>query len=272
MTSRGWVFTINNFTESDLETVKNLECRCIVAGKEGAGKTPHIQGAVYFDSKRSLAKMKKIFPRAHLEVMKGTWAHQEYCEKEGDLIRKDGDPPSQGKRTDVLDLKRKLDEGGTLEDCFEEDFGGTLKMYKGLEKYQDVKRRKVHRTEMTKGVWLYGPTGTGKSHKAFQDFNPDTDYVWKDDKGWWDAYDGHKNVIINDFRGQIPYGEMLNLVDKWPVHVSRRGREPTPFLAERVVVTSSLHPEEIYKNRNTEDKIEQLLRRFEIVPLMIKFT
>lgn len=243
-----------------------------MAGKEGAGKTPHIQGAVMFDTQRTLASMKKKFPRAHLEVMKGTWAHQEYCEKEGDLIRKDGDPPSQGKRTDVLDLKRKLDEGGNLEDCFEEDFGGTLKMYKGLEKYQDVKRRRLHRTEMTKGVWYYGPTHTGKSHKAFEGFDPVTDYVWKDDKGWWDAYDGHKTVIMNDFRGQIPYGDMLNLVDKWPYQVSRRGREPTPFLAERVIVTSSLHPEQVYKNRNEEDKIEQLLRRFEIVPLMIKFT
>lgn len=267
---RGWVFTINNFTEADLDQVKTIECRCIVAGMEGEGKTPHIQGAVYFESKRSLAKMKKIFPRAHLEPMRGTWADQAYCEKEGNVIRKEGDPPSQGKRTDVLTLKRKLDEGGNLEDCFEEDFGTTTKIYKALEKYQDVKKRKMHRTEMTKGLWLYGPTGTGKSHQAFKDFDPDTHYVWKDDKGWWDAYDGHKVVIMNDFRGQIPYGEMLNLVDKWPYSVSRRGREPTPFLAERVVVTSSLHPEQIYKKRDEEDKIEQLMRRFEIQNLMIK--
>lgn len=266
------MFTINNYTEGDLARVMDLECRCIVAGKEGAadGKTPHIQGAVMFDSARTLLSMKKKFPRAHLEVMKGNWAHQKYCEKEGDVIRKDGTPPSQGKRTDVLDLKRKLDEGGTLEDCFEEDFGGTCNMYKALEKYQDVKRRKLHRTGMTKGVWYYGPTGTGKSHKAFENFDPDTTYVWKDDKGWWDAYEGQGTVIMNDFRGQVPYGDMLNLVDKWPYSVSRRGREPTPFLAEKVIVTSSLHPEEIYKNRNSEDKIEQLLRRFEIKNLMIK--
>tara|TARA_B100000787_G_scaffold135122_1_gene103893 strand:+ start:1635 stop:1814 length:180 start_codon:yes stop_codon:yes gene_type:complete len=47
---------------------------------------------------------------------------------------------------------------------------------------------------------------------------------------------------MNDFRAELKYNDMLNLIDKWPYTVPRRGREPAPFLAKAVIVTSSCHP------------------------------
>ena len=51
--ARNWVFTINNFTDEDVEQVLGLKahCKAIIAEKEhldGEG-TPHIQGYVSFD-------------------------------------------------------------------------------------------------------------------------------------------------------------------------------------------------------------------------------
>ena len=84
---------------------------------------------------------------------------------------------------------------------------------------------------------------------------------------WWDGYIGQPRVILNDFRGQIKYEDLLCLVDKWPHTVKQRNREPVPFLAREFIVTSSLHPALLYKQLKHEDSIDQLLRRFELKKL-----
>lgn len=266
MNSHNWVFTINNFTEEDEERVRNLDYKAIVAGREkGESGTPHIQGAVSMKKRVRLAGMKKLLPRAHLEVMKGRWKDQKYCEKEGDILIKDG--TCQGERTDLHAMKAIVDGGGSLLECVNEDVETAARYYRFIEKYEDLIGRAKYRTEMTKGIWYWGETGVGKSHKAFEGFDPKTHYVWNDDNGWWDGYTGQETVIMNDFRGQVKYGEMLNLVDKWRHNVRRRGREPVAFVAKTVIVTSSLEPKDVYKNRNEEDSLEQFNRRFEIIKL-----
>lgn len=268
---RGWVFTLNNYTDKEVEVIKEMDCRAVTAGYETAPTTgvPHIQGAVYFHGLKSLKAVKKILKRAHWEGMNGSWKEaSEYCRKDGNMLIDEGEPPEQGKRTDVLALKRKIDEGGTIEDCFEMDFEAMTRVGKAVKEYQDIKRRKLRREWMTEGVWIWGPTGVGKSHKAFENYDPEKTYVWQADNGWWDAYEGQEVVIMNDIRAKdIKYNAMLQLVDKWPHMVSRRGREPTPFLARKVIVTSSLPPEEVYDYMNEKDSIEQLKRRFNVIHL-----
>jgi hypothetical protein len=79
-----------------------------------------------------------------------------------------------------------------------------------LHKIEDIVLRTKYRSWMTTCTWYYGPTATGKSHRAFEGFNPITDYVWADDNGWQDGYTGQPRVIINDFRGDIiKYNELL---------------------------------------------------------------
>jgi len=133
-----------------------------------------------------------------------------------------------------------------------------------LNKLEDIALRKKFRSWMTKGIWRYGPTGTGKSHMAFEGFHPETHYVYPNDSGWWDGYVGQETVIINEFRGEIKYSELLDLVDKWPKTVKRRNREPVPFLAKTVIINSCKSPCEVYNNLSATDSLSQLYRRFEI--------
>lgn len=86
--SRGWVFTINNYTDKDIEMTQNLSnvAEWGVCGKEvGKSGTPHLQGAVYFKNARAMKAVAKLLPRAHLEVMRGRKDHQNYCIKDEDL-------------------------------------------------------------------------------------------------------------------------------------------------------------------------------------------
>lgn len=264
---QGWCFTINNYTDEDVAWVMVLDAQGVVAGREESEEgTPHIQGAVYFKNKdkKRFAAMKKMHDRAHWEPMKGSWEdNRKYCTKEGDVIVDEGEGPKQGKRMDLTKMKRRIDEGATEEELWEEDFSCMARYGRAMKEYKDLKQRKKARTGMTKGKWYYGPTGVGKSHTVFSDFDPDTHYVYEvEDNGWWDGYEGQDIVIINEFRGQIKFAQLLDLVDKYPKKVKRRNRETTPFVAKEVRVTSSMPPEEVYNGMS--DKIDQLLRRFTV--------
>lgn len=261
-------FTLNNYTEEEYETIKNWSCKYLVVGKEvGENGTPHLQGYVEWKSSKLLSTLKNLNNRIHWERRQGTALQAStYCKKDNDFIEI-GTISSQGKRTDLIELKEKIFEGKAVDEVVLED-PHTYHLYgRTLNKIEELALRKKFRTEQTIGEWYYGETGVGKSHKAFEGFHPDTHYVYPYDNGWWDGYKGQDIVIINDFRGQISYGELLNLVDKWPHQVRRRNREPLPFISKKVIITSSIHPDMVYKNLSKEDKLDQLYRRFKIEEL-----
>ena len=250
-------------------------------GQLEIGETGNWHYQIYAEgtSAKSVSAWQKSLrcPGAHIESRKGTQEEmREYCMKEDTAVRDRPDvfagfehgewvPQEPGKRSDLLEMKRRIDDGATEMDLYEYDFNSMARMSKAFCAYMDAKNRSKHRTWMTKGKWLFGGTGVGKSHLAFTGFKPDTHYVMEiSDKGWWDGYCGQKTVILNDFRGQIQYAEMLTLVDKWPKSVPRRGRAPSPFLAEDVIVTSSMHPIQVYSNLHEKESIQQLLRRFDV--------
>lgn len=270
---RGWVFTINNYNQADIDIVKTVECKGMKAGLEvGDSGTPHIQGAVYFENGISLETVRKrISTRGHFEPMRGSWADQDYCLKDEQVIRNDGEGPEQGKRADIEEFREAVDNGLTEEQAYQEHPGVMAKYPRFYGGYKDAKNRKMYRTWMTKCKWYWGGTNVGKSHRIFQPFidsdSMDTVYQHEAaDKGWWDGYEGQPIVIMNEFRGEINYQELLTLIDKWPKKVSRRGREPTPFLAKEILISSPMPPEKVYWRQNEkDDSIQQLLRRVEVI-------
>lgn len=267
---KAWVFTVNNYTDEDVEYVKACECRCIVVGREvGENGTPHLQGAVVFANALTMKGIKKrLGKRAHVEKMRGTWEESvTYCTKDADVLRHDGEPPStQGKRNDIAEFTEAIANGLTEVEAYEQFPGMMAKYPKYYGGYKDAKQRATYRSTMTKCTWYWGETGTGKSHQAFENYDPATWYVHEDsDKGWWDGYDGQETVVINEYRGKIDYAQLLSLIDKWPKKVSRRGREPCPFVAKHVIITCPMTPEQCYAAVGMTDSIEQLLRRVQVI-------
>ena len=277
-------------TEGNLnvaEAYKRLEEMCTkygwtycIWGTETApnhqkGDGVHIDGYYEYDKPRKISTelnkfnkhLKKGF--GDLQLARGSAGeNQDYSSKDECNIVEHGSPAAQGVRKDLVAAKDAIIKGDiSSRDILLED-PDMYHMYgRTLEKIEDCRMEEVFRTEMTTCAWYWGPTGVGKSHVAFAGFAPSTHYVWKDDKGWQDGYRQQDTVIINDFRGKIPYNELLQLVDKWPYDVSRRGRAPMPFTSKHVIITSSLPPDQVYKHRDEEDKLDQLLRRISVIEM-----
>jgi len=96
MQSKKWTFTLNNYTQAEVESLKRLEnVRCMIFGHEiGENGTPHLQGAIIFLNNKRLNAVRQISPRAHWEGMKGTWEQSvAYCSKEDAAPFQSGTPP-----------------------------------------------------------------------------------------------------------------------------------------------------------------------------------
>ena len=270
--SRSWCFTINNYSEQFalhmFENIRNGKVegiKYIIVGKEvGESGTPHLQGFVMFENPRGLKgiKREKYFDRAHLEIAKGTPKQaSEYCKKDNDFVEYGEVPKGQGTRTDLEGAYKAIKEGMSVDDLAWENPNVYGFAHKALGKLEDIRLRKNLRTEMTQGEWIYGATGVGKSEYAFA--NPC--YVYPYDNGWWDGYAQQDIVVIDEFRGQLPFNELLRMVDKHPNYfVRRRCREPMPFVSKKVIITSSMPPWEVFKKLDESDSLHQLYRRFKI--------
>ena len=241
----------------------------------------HVDGYYEYNTQRKVVteikKFEKTFGKGFgdLQIARGSSGENEdYSEKEGHRFEKWGVKAlGQGARHDILSAKEAILRGDLTVDTIAVTDPTLFHQYaRTLSKIEDIALRKKFRTEMTTGIWYHGPTAVGKSHRAFEGYTPDTHYVWKDDKGWQDGYVGQPIVIINDFRGAIPYNDLLQMIDKWPYFVSRRGREPAPFLATKVIITSSLSPSKVYNKRDVEDDLAQLYRRIDVFHLKTNLT
>lgn len=81
---RNWCFTLNNYTQDEIEELKNISNASIVFQEEkGASGTPHLQGVILFKNPQTLAGVRKHNNRAHFEKMVGTKMQAiRYCTKE----------------------------------------------------------------------------------------------------------------------------------------------------------------------------------------------
>jgi len=89
--SYNWVFTWNNYTEEDIESLKTWVTKGAggvgYAKEVGASGTPHIQGYVHMSKRCNLKTMRGLSGKCHWEPMKGKLKDSEkYCSKQGELV------------------------------------------------------------------------------------------------------------------------------------------------------------------------------------------
>jgi hypothetical protein len=269
--SRNWCFTINNYTEEELDFLHATEnlvphyLRYMMFGKEvGKEGTPHLQGffcmknAIRFNSAKQV-----VGNRAHLEIMNGTIEHNvTYCGKDKD-VTEIGERPVTPRQKGAMEKRRYAEAwdaaiNGNIEDV---DADIRVRHYNTLKRIRldRIAERDLTDTE-DKMLWYYGESGTGKSRKARTD-HPDA-YLKMCNK-WWDSYVDQQVVLLEDF--DIKHAVLVHHLKIWA--------DRYPFLAEvkggsvkirprLIIVTSNYHPRDIWTDPRD---LEPILRRFTLV-------
>jgi len=261
--SRNYVFTLNNYLNTEL--VDNLPCKFIAYSKEIAPTTgtPHLQGYVCFNSPKTLSAARRSLPGCHLSIMRGSLAQNEdYCSKSADLVKR-GTPPVSNQEKGMLEkerwnIAREAAKTGNFDDIDADIYMRCYGTIKNIFKDHQVKPSPLD----VKCFWIYGPTGTGKSHSVETTF-PDCYKKSMDDMKWFDGFDDHDEVYLEDLDiYQVKWGGMLKrLADRWPMQASIKGS--MKYIRPKVViVTSNYHPSTIWTDPNT---LDPLLRRFTVI-------
>lgn len=257
---RSVVFTLNNYTNEDISSLKNSDYKYLIFGKEiAASGTPHLQGYMEFNGQKSLRQLKKINDKCHWERRYGSQKDAIiYCKKDGEFFEF-GERKEQGKRND-LTAARELIKKKNMRDLLNQEECPNLQQIKVCEKYLTYNEEK--RDWKPEVTWIYGPSGSGKT-KLAHEMTENNDRYIKDETQWWDGYDKHDAVIIDDFRSsQMKFTYLLKLLDRYEMRVQVKGGY-RQFLPKKIILTSIKHPKDSYNMTQEQEPLQQLLRRID---------
>lgn len=269
--SKYWCFTLNNPANNELPGSWPGVQYAVWQREKGEQGTEHLQGYVVFLIKHHRSWVNKNCVAAHWEARVGNHAQaKHYCTKPHDgcsCKHCEGCPPAlaglweageegenlggQGKRNDLVSLKRALDEGRSEADIAQDDdlFPVWARHHKIIPRYK-MFRSEHQRNWQTEVVVYWGPPGSGKSRRAMAEAGPGAYWLPKPSSNsaplYWDGYEGQEHVVIDEFYGWMPRDTMQRVVDRYPLTVACRGYS-TPFVAKKVWITSNQPPDKWWK-------------------------
>lgn len=212
---------------------------CPDTGKE------HYQGYVEFVRALDFGKVKELLGgETHIERRQGSAIQaSDYCKKENNF-KESGTISKQGKRSDLDIVVEDLKGGMTVRDVALNNSVQYIKYHKGIEKLRS--HLISPRNWVTEVTVLWGKTGTGKSRKArelLKDY-----WVWTPVRGkWFDGYDEYEDVIMEEFRAQLPLGFMFILFDRYECSVEVKGGI-VEFCPKRIVIMSLKYLRDWYED------------------------
>lgn len=262
--AKHWVFTINNFTEENVETLKVIandpNTGYIVFGREaGENGTPHLQGYIAFKRKLRRNQVRSKLPsNTWLEQSKGNPKQaSEYCKKDGDYEEFGQCPGGSGTRNNLKQLQSDIKDGKTIEEIRTEHFGLYLRYSRVIHGLVLINAKR--RDWVTEVLVYWGPTGTGKTRRVYQEAGDEPIYVHPGGM-WFDGYEGQEIVLFDDFGGsEFKLTYLLKLLDRYPMSVPVKGGFVN-FAPKKVYITSNHASEWWYPNAFTRHQ-EALQRR-----------
>lgn len=261
--ARFWCFTVNNPLKQFTERPPHVNY--LVSGQEvGKEGTPHLQCYCELDRGQRRAYVQKLFPGAHLEIRyENSTAEQAraYCTKDGKFVEF-GEMSvvsnKPGKRTDLQLIATQIDEGTPLQQIALENKATFIRNYRGIQKYAEITHTPQAYRENLKVHLYVGKTRLGKSHHARITLGC---FAKPTGKGlWFDGYNREKNVVIDEFRGQYPLADILQITDPYKVQVEVKGGH-TWFEPDLLIFTTNKDPSTMYTEHDEESR-EAFFARF----------
>lgn len=221
----------------------------------------HWQVVVWFGKVVRLSAIKKTFgSESHWELTRSV-AAEEYVWKDDTGIPNTrfelGERPLKRNSSKDWDAIKMAAKSGRLDDIPSDVY---------IRSYQSLKRIACDHMEpvaVEREVVVYwGPTGVGKSRRAWDEAGMDS-YPKDPRSKFWDGYRNHQHVVIDEFRGGIDVAHLLRWFDRYPVIVEVKGSSVV-LAARKIWITSNLDPREWYALLDKET-LDALLRRLKIV-------
>lgn len=267
--SKAFTFTINNYNESTLTTIRNIpswdKFVYICFQKEvGASGTPHLQGYIQLSTRVRFTQVKdKLGGRAHLEDSRGSdQDNYIYCSKEGGQeFTEIGERIEMGRKKrkrddeDYSDLITYIKEGHTERQIIERFPELCVKNMSSVKYIMGLYKKKP--LTIYNGPWLWtlpelftwdktlilvGDSGIGKTEWAKSLMINPLFVTHIDDLKRFDCNE-HGGIIFDDMSfTQIPRTAAIHLVDNdnpRSIHI-RYGRAEIPQGTKKII-TSNLH-------------------------------
>ncbi len=257
-----WSQVSEHLTKEDclakLKTIDEVvEYVCGMERHEDGGK--HFHAYVKFVggvAPKDVLKFKWNERTATAKTVRGLGGCVKYCTKDGDYI------------TNVKNIKaliggahhKKLTEV-LIRDGVDKAVDDGLIPIRNLKRLRmDVADYKLHKvavvpTDHCKGIWIFGPTGAGKTTEALRRF---PEAFRKPPTKWWDGYEGQLVVLLDDLRkthAQFIVYYLTQWLDRHapPAGEVKGGNVPLPF--EWFVVTSQWSIEELFDEPRDREAI-----------------
>lgn len=240
------------------ELPKNATYMCTCEDVTKDGKY-HGHAFIYFKNPVTPKAVKKLF---------GKDAHDEKPYKNSDCIayvlnteKRKHDFQEFGQRPmdngihrmeEVLKLNSVTEVMEKLPDTY-------VKYRRGIIDIMDNKKKKDRFYKQPKVTWIYGPSGSGKTREAFEAGAINVTF----NNGFFSDWGDARKICIEEMRGEIPYKEILKLLDAYHNYYSVNVKGGYKLVdLDEIFITSPMHPRKCYPRQNEKtDSIDQLLRR-----------
>ena len=242
-----WFLTQNNPLNYGLDhksikevLITNFPTISFIAMADEQGSCFHTHAFIYFSSRVRFSKLKKYFPHARFDAVKGTSSECiSYLKKDGKWIddKEKSDtkiagsyeewgekPPDKGSKKEMDMLLQMVKEGySDLEIVSENpDLIPLLSTIQRLRTTVLIEKFRGQRRLELRCIYVSGATGSGKTRGVLDTHGDDNVYKINDYHHPFDSYNCEEVMLFDEFRSQIRLSDMLQYIDIYPVHLPAR--------------------------------------------------
>lgn len=245
--------------------------RYIICGNElgslhktlGYNMYKHLQVYIQLYRNFTFNQLKCMFriENIHIEIQQAfnNEDARNYCKKESEFIEFGLFCKGRGFRKNYEEIKILLDKGEDHHTIASNPkyFGCYMRYNSWFYKYRQMKENKRYcnlRKKLNITV-IFGEEGSGKTESIYREYGGENIFKYKhgDDNKNWNGYEAQKILIIDEFRGQIKFTELNEILDNKP-YICRMLCNYEYAKWEKVYIISNKKPENWYTFYDDDEK------------------
>lgn len=236
-----WPNKLGHTWSPDLIVVPRFNILYMAWGFEYAPTTNEEHWHVYIRLNRKIRfdQLKRALDNTiHIEGARGSEKQcRDYCWSQGDYDNKrdlrisfaekgtfNENMGIKGKRNDLTRIVKAIqDDGATIPEIASNYGESFIRYHNGIEAFARQVRPPPPVSRDVQVLFLYGPTGTGKTHRVLSEY-PNA-FVALPGKNVWDEYKGEEVLLFDEWRdSDWPITMMNKYLDKWRMTLQCRYR------------------------------------------------